>query len=112
VSEQFDPSNAAAAPAGGAMAATVLDRAGRTELGLLASVDTELSVVIGRSRVPIRELLSLDPGSVIELDRRPGDPCEVLVNGTLVARGEVVIVEGEFGVRIVELVRPGTDAQA
>jgi flagellar motor switch protein FliN/FliY len=78
------------------------------ELGLLASVDTELSVVIGRSRLPIRELLALDPGAVIELDRRPGDPVEVLVNGTLVARGEVVIVEGEFGVRVVELVRPGT----
>jgi flagellar motor switch protein FliN/FliY len=86
--------------------------AARTGLGLLASVDTELSVVVGRSRMPIRDLLALDPGSVIELDRRPGDPVEVLVNGTLVARGEVVIVEGEFGVRIVELVRPGSDAQA
>jgi flagellar motor switch protein FliN/FliY len=84
----------------------------RAELGLLASVDTELSVVVGRSRMAIRDLLALDPGSVIELDRRPGDPVEVLVNGTLVARGEVVVVEGEFGVRIVELVRPGSDAQA
>jgi flagellar motor switch protein FliN len=101
---------------GGATATSVLvsgERATpRAELGLLSSVDTELSVVIGRSRVPIRELLALDPGSVIELDRRPGDPVEVLVNGTLVARGEIVIVEGEFGVRIVELVRTGTDLQA
>jgi flagellar motor switch protein FliN/FliY len=84
----------------------------RAELGLLASVDTELSVVIGRSRLPIRELLTLDPGAVIELDRRPGDPVEVLVNGTLVARGEVVVVEGEFGVRIVELVRSNPDLPA
>jgi flagellar motor switch protein FliN/FliY len=84
---------------------------GRSELGLLASVDTELSVVVGRSRLPIRDLLALDPGSVIELDRRPGDPVEVLVNGTLVARGEVVIVEGEFGVRIVELVRANAEPQ-
>jgi flagellar motor switch protein FliN len=83
-----------------------------TELGLLASVDTEVSVVIGRSRLPIRELLALDPGAVIELDRRPGDPVEVLVNGTLVARGEVVIVEGEFGVRIIELVRSTPDLPA
>ena len=82
------------------------------ELGLLASVDTEVSVVIGRSRLPIRELLALDPGAVIELDRRPGDPVEVLVNGTLVARGEVVIVEGEFGVRIIELVRSNPDLPA
>jgi flagellar motor switch protein FliN/FliY len=84
----------------------------RAELGLLASVDTELSVVIGRSRLPIRELLTLDPGAVIELDRRPGDPVEVLVNGTLVARGEVVVVEGEFGVRIIELVRSNPDFPA
>jgi flagellar motor switch protein FliN/FliY len=84
----------------------------RAELGLLASVDTELSVVIGRSRLPIRELLTLDPGAVIELDRRPGDPVEVLVNGTLVARGEVVVVEGEFGVRIIELVRSNPDLPA
>jgi flagellar motor switch protein FliN/FliY len=110
VSDQIDP----AMPSPQSAGASVLlanDRMGRAELGLLASVDTELSVVIGRSRVPIRELLTLDPGSVIELDRRPGDPCEVLVNGTLVARGEVVIVEGEFGVRIVELVKPGADQQ-
>jgi flagellar motor switch protein FliN/FliY len=109
MSDQMDTGAAAATLA---TARPAMASSGRSELGLLASVDTELSVVVGRSRMPIRDLLALDPGSVIELDRRPGDPVEVLVNGTLVARGEVVIVEGEFGVRIVELVRPGADAQA
>lgn len=74
------------------------------DLRLLADVELQVSVELGRARLPLRDLLSVQPGSVLELDRTPGDPVDVLVNGRLVARGEVVVVDGDFGVRITELV--------
>ncbi|MCU0271813.1 MAG: flagellar motor switch protein FliN [Acidimicrobiales bacterium] len=73
-------------------------------LGMISSIETEVSVVLGRARLPIRELLALGPGAILELDRKPNEPVEVLVNGTLVARGEVVVVDEDFGVRISEIV--------
>lgn len=76
------------------------------DLRLLADVEVQLSVQLGRVRLPMRELLSLDAGSVVELDRSAESPVDVLVNGHLVARGEVVVVEGEFGVRITSIVEP------
>ena len=59
---------------------------------------------LGRRRMTVRDLLSLTPGAVIELDRAAGSPVDVLVNGTLVARGEVVVIDEEFGVRISEII--------
>jgi flagellar motor switch protein FliN/FliY len=59
---------------------------------------------LGRTRMTVRELLALTPGSVVELDRMAGSPVDVLVNGTLVARGEVVVIDEEFGVRISEII--------
>ena len=76
-------------------------------LGVLAMVEADLSVIIGRARRPIRELLELRSGSVLALDRTPSDPVEVLANGTLVARGEMVVVDGTLGVRITEIVNDG-----
>ena len=73
-------------------------------LGALAMVEADLTVIIGRARRPIRELLELRPGAVIALDRTPSDPVEILANGTLVARGEMVVVDGGLGVRITEIV--------
>jgi len=73
-------------------------------LGALAMVEADLTVIIGRARRPIRELLDMRPGSVIALDRTPSDPVEILANGTLVARGEMVVVDGGLGVRITEIV--------
>lgn len=75
-------------------------------LGILAHVETELSIVIGRSRRSIDELLRLGPGSVIELDHRPGDPVEILANGTVIARGDIVAVDRELGIRVTEIVAP------
>jgi len=75
-------------------------------LGILAHVETELSIVIGRSRRSIDELLRLGPGSVIELDHRPGDPVEILANGTVIARGDIVAVDREIGIRVTEIVAP------
>jgi flagellar motor switch protein FliN/FliY len=81
---------------------------GRTprDLRLLADVEVQLSVQLGQVRLPMRDLLALDTGSVVELDRSAESPVDVLVNGTLVARGEVVVVDGEFGVRITSIVEP------
>lgn len=87
------------------LARTLPTRSAR-DLRLLADVEVQLSVQLGRVRLPLRELLALDTGSVVELDRSAESPVDVLVNGTLVAHGEVVVVEGEFGVRITSIVEP------
>lgn len=72
-------------------------------LRLLSGVQVELSVELGRSRLPMQDLLTLAPGAVVELDRAADAAVDILVNGTVVARGEVVVVNGEFGVRISEI---------
>ncbi|MGZ6791345.1 MAG: flagellar motor switch protein FliN [Mycobacteriales bacterium] len=74
------------------------------DLRLLADVQVELAVELGRVKLPLRDLLSLAPGAVLELDRSADAPVDVLVNGCLVARGEVVVIDGEFGVRITAVV--------
>jgi flagellar motor switch protein FliN/FliY len=73
------------------------------DLRLLADVQVALTVELGRVTLPMRELLSLAPGAVLELDRAADAPVDVLVNGTLVAQGEVVVIDGELGVRITAL---------
>ncbi len=73
-------------------------------LELLRGVEVQVTVELGRTRMLVRDLLALRTGSVVELDRAAGSPVDVLVNGTLLARGEVVVVDDDFGVRITELV--------
>jgi flagellar motor switch protein FliN/FliY len=73
-------------------------------LDLLHGVEMAVTVELGRTRVLVRELLSLRAGSIIELDRPAGGAVDVVVNGTLLARGEVVVVDDELGVRITEVV--------
>jgi flagellar motor switch protein FliN/FliY len=80
----------------------VLDPAHGIEL--LMDVALEVSVELGRSHMSIAEILALRTGSVIELDKLAGEPVDVSVNGTLIARGEVVVVDEKFGVRITEVV--------
>ena len=75
-------------------------------LDLLLDVPLELSVELGRTRMSIQELLSLGPGSVIELDKVAGEPLDILVNNRLVARGEAVVVNDKFGIRITDIVSP------
>jgi flagellar motor switch protein FliN/FliY len=79
-----------------------MDRAHGIEL--LMDVALEVSVELGRSHMSIGEILALRTGSVIELDKLAGEPVDVSVNGTLIARGEVVVVDEKFGVRITEVV--------
>ena len=71
---------------------------------LLLDVALEVSVELGRSHMAIAEILALRTGSVIELDKLAGEPADILVNGSLIARGEVVVVDEKFGVRITEVV--------
>ena len=74
------------------------------ELRLLQEVQVELAVELGRVKLPLRDLLALGPGAVLELDRAADAPVDVLVNGCLVAKGEVVVIDGEFGVRVTAVV--------
>jgi flagellar motor switch protein FliN/FliY len=89
------------APAVGGLAATA-GRSGPIEL--LNDVEMGVTVELGRTRMLVRDILELSSGSVIELDRAAGAPIDVLVNGTLIARGEVVVIDEEFGIRITEVI--------
>ncbi|MEY3464673.1 MAG: hypothetical protein RL603_271 [Pseudomonadota bacterium] len=75
-------------------------------LDVILEVPVTLSMEVGRTRIPIRNLLQLNQGSVIELERVAGDPLDVFVNGTLVAHGEVVVVNDKFGIRLTDVVSP------
>jgi flagellar motor switch protein FliN/FliY len=70
---------------------------------MLHGVDMEVTVEIGRTRMTVRDLLALAPGAVLELDRAAGSPADLLVNGRLIARGEVVVVDEDFGLRVTEI---------
>lgn len=72
-------------------------------LGLISSVEMALTVEIGRTRMSIRDALALEPGKVIELDRSAGAPADVLLNGRLIAHGEVVVVDQDYAVRITRI---------
>src|SRR6188508_2761085 len=75
-------------------------------LEVILDVPVSLSLEVGRTRIPIRNLLQLNQGSVVELERGAGEPLDVFVNGTLIAQGEVVVVNDRFGVRLTDVVSP------
>ncbi len=83
---------------------TAPDGEQRIAMRVLQDVEMTLTAEIGRTRLPVRQVLDLVPGSVLELDRAAGSPADVMVNGRLVARGEVVVIDEEYGVRITEIV--------
>lgn len=95
--------------AGAATAPSVVS-AGSSDgkLRILSDVEMTVTAELGRAYMTVRELLALTPGAIVELDRIAGTPIDVLVNGTVVARGEVVVVDEEFGVRITEIVDDAT----
>ncbi|MCS7016657.1 MAG: flagellar motor switch protein FliN [Gemmatales bacterium] len=72
----------------------------------LHQVNVTITAELGRARLPLRDILRLGPGAVVELDRDVSQPIDLRVNGVLVARGEVVVVQDRFAVRIVELIQP------
>ena len=73
-------------------------------LSVIRSVEMHVTAELGRSTMTVRELLELSPGSVIELDRAAGSPVDLLVNGTIIARGEVVVIDEEYGIRVSEII--------
>ncbi len=76
------------------------------KLRALENVEVEMSVEVGRAEISISELLRLNEGSVVELDRLAGEPLDILVNGTLIAKGEIVMVGERFGIRFSDIVDP------
>ncbi|MCK5888760.1 MAG: flagellar motor switch protein FliN [Methylococcales bacterium] len=76
------------------------------KLGVILDVPVTVSMEIGRTNISIRDLLKLNQGSVIELDRFAGEPMDILVNGTLIAHGEVVVVNEKFGLRLTDVISP------
>ncbi|UTW46359.1 flagellar motor switch protein FliN [bacterium SCSIO 12696] len=77
---------------------------GDVNLDAILDIPVKVTVEIGRTQVPVRDLMQYNPGSVVELERLVGEPLDVLINGTLVARGEIVVVNDKFGVRLTEVV--------
>lgn len=75
-------------------------------LDVILDIPVTLSMEIGRTEIPIHNLLQLNQGSVVELDRLAGEPMDVLINGTLIAHGEVVVINEKFGIRLTDVVSP------
>ncbi len=88
-----------------AAAAPALTGAGN-DLNLILDIPVQLTVELGRTRIPIKHILQLAQGSVVELETLAGEPMDVLVNGYLIAQGEVVVVNDKFGIRLTDIVTP------
>lgn len=79
---------------------------GTDNLGLVLDIPVTLSMELGRTRISIKDLLNLKSGSVVELQKMTDEPLDVLVNGTLVARGEAVVIDDKFGIRLTDVISP------
>lgn len=78
----------------------------RDDIDMVLDIPVQLTVELGRTRIPIKHILQLAQGSVIELEALAGEPMDVLVNGFLIAQGEVVVVNDKFGIRLTDIVTP------
>jgi flagellar motor switch protein FliN/FliY len=76
------------------------------DLNMILDIPVQLTVELGRTRIPIKHILQLAQGSVVELETMAGEPMDVLVNGYLIAQGEVVVVNDKFGIRLTDIVTP------
>lgn len=76
------------------------------KMRVLENIEVEMSIEVGRTEITISDLLRLNEGSVVELDRLAGEPLDILVNGTMIAKGEVVMVGERFGIRFSDIVDP------
>ena len=82
------------------------ENVGYDNLRILENIEVNLTVEVGSAELKIRDLLRLNEGSIIELDRLAGDPLDILANGTMIAKGEVVMVGEKFGIRFTEVATP------
>jgi flagellar motor switch protein FliN/FliY len=89
----FAPTTPSATPAG-------------NDINMILDIPVQLTVELGRTKIPIKHILQLAQGSVVELDALAGEPMDVLVNGYLIAQGEVVVVNDKFGIRLTDIVTP------
>ena len=85
--------------------------AGMRDLEMIMDIPVKLTVELGRTRITIKQLLELAQGSVIELDGLAGEPMDILINGYLIAQGEVVVVDDKYGIRITEIITPSERVQ-
>ena len=76
------------------------------DINMILDIPVQLTVELGRTRIPIKHILQLAQGSVVELEALAGEPMDVLVNGYLIAQGEVVVVNDKFGIRLTDIVTP------
>ena len=76
------------------------------DLEFIKDIPVQLSVEIGRTKIPIKSLLQLTQGSIVELDAAAGDLMDILVNGTMIAKGEVVVINEKFGIRLTDIITP------
>ncbi|MDQ7989440.1 MAG: flagellar motor switch protein FliN [Candidatus Dactylopiibacterium sp.] len=108
--EQADMETTAAQPAAQPVAFQSFEGGPRpstmNDYELILDIPVQLTVQLGRTRISIRNLLQLAHGSVVELDALAGEPMDVLVNGTLIAQGEVVVVNDKFGIRLTDIITP------
>jgi flagellar motor switch protein FliN/FliY len=99
--EQAAPAQFASFAASGAVASGA-----GNDLNMILDIPVQLTVELGRARIPIKHILQLAQGSVVELETLAGEPMDVLVNGYLIAQGEVVVVNEKFGIRLTDIVTP------
>ncbi len=85
---------------------TGVNAAAGNDINMILDIPVQLTVELGRTRIPIKHILQLAQGSVVELDALAGEPMDVLVNGYLIAQGEVVVVNDKFGIRLTDIVTP------
>ena len=87
-------------------AATGVSTAAGNDINMILDIPVQLTVELGRTRIPIKHILQLAQGSVVELETMAGEPMDVLVNGYLIAQGEVVVVNDKFGIRLTDIITP------
>lgn len=100
------PAEVKPAPVFGKLAAGSAANGPVSDIDLILDIPVELTVELGRTRIPIRHILQLAQGSVVELDGLAGEPMDVFVNGCLIAQGEVVVVNDKFGIRLTDIITP------
>lgn len=106
------PSSAESRPAPSAPGEEKAVTSSRASLDLVLDIPVRISMEVGSAEISVRDLLDLRQGAVVELDRQAGESLDVLVNGAMIARGEVVVVNNQLGIRLTELVSPADRTKA
>ena len=106
-----DPSTSVAAPIFEEFSASGAKPGAHNDIDMILDIPVQLTVELGRAKIAIKNLLQLAHGSIVELDGLAGEPMDVLVNGCLIAQGEVVVVKDKFGIRLTDIVTPSERLQ-